>query len=333
MPISQPTHSIQLCFEEVLDRKPVGQCLSGVTQDPLGNLWLVSDESACIERLKPTGKGRYGEHKRYHLDDYFSLPGQIGDEIDLESITFDDGYLWVVGSHARRFPSHEFGHELRAERAKRDPRRCLLGRIPLVDGEPTKLGSDGRLAAMLEIHGRSNRLIEELKEDPYISPYLQLPSKANGLDIEGLAVRGNRILLGLRGPVLLNQAILLEILLKPSKRDPSLLRLQKLDRFRYRRHFLNLDGLGIRSLQFHQDDLLILAGPTMSCEGPYRIYVLPDSDLGSGKAHEIFEIPSHREGDNAEGIVPVDGGVLVVYDRPIPARVDHAKVKADIFSL
>lgn len=39
--------------------------------------------------------------------------------------------------------------------------------------------------------------------DPHFAPYLAIPGKGNGFDIEGLAVDGQRLFLGLRGPVLL----------------------------------------------------------------------------------------------------------------------------------
>ena len=46
---------------------------------------------------------------------------------------------------------------------------------------------------------------------------MRLPSKDNGLDIEGLAVLGNRVYLGLRGPVLRGRAIILELELEESE--------------------------------------------------------------------------------------------------------------------
>jgi Protein of unknown function (DUF3616) len=340
MPTATPAQTIELHFDDVLDRKPIGQCLSGIAFGPDRSLWAVSDESACIERLRSHDSAGYRDHRRYHLDDFFALPGPVGDEIDLEAIAYDEGDLWVVGSHARRFPKKEFGHELRANRAIRATRRCLIGRIPLVDGEPVSSAPDGRIASVVSFTKRGNLLTDALNDDPFLAPYLELPSKANGLDIEALAVHGHRVALGLRGPVLHEQAVLLELIVKPRNSEPREFRLRKLDgERRYRRHFLNLDGLGFRSMAFHNDDLLILAGPTMGHDGPFRVFVLPESDFGSGKAHEILEIPSGRDCDRPEGIAPVtlaDGspGLAVVYDTPSPTRAPHLpSVTADLFRL
>ena len=66
-------------------------------------------------------------------------------------------------------------------------------------------------AASLEKMNGHNQLIEALAEDEHLGPFLQmgLPSKDNGFDIEGLAVQGNQVFLGLRGPVLRGWAIIL----------------------------------------------------------------------------------------------------------------------------
>src|SRR3546814_4598583 len=96
---------------------------------------------------------------------------------------------------------------------------------------------------------------------------MEVPSKENGFDVEGLAVRGSRVFLGLRGPVLRGWATVVELDLKTPK--PGRLKLRRIgaDGESYRKHFLDLDGLGIRELVFDGDDLLVLAGPTMDLDG------------------------------------------------------------------
>ena len=42
----------------------------------------------------------------------------------------------------------------------------------------------------------------------------------------------------------------------------------------YKKHFLDLNGMGIRELCLHGKDLIILAGPTMSLEGAMQIFRL-----------------------------------------------------------
>ena len=50
-----------------------------------------------------------------------------------------------------------------------------------------------------------------LAGEPLLRPFLPIPSKDNGLDIEGITARGDRVLLGLRGPVLRGIALVAEL--------------------------------------------------------------------------------------------------------------------------
>ncbi|MFO0119910.1 MAG: DUF3616 domain-containing protein, partial [Cyanobium sp.] len=54
-------------------------------------------------------------------------------------------------------------------------------------------------------------LSQVLAADPLIAPFLKIPSKENGLDIEGIAARAERLLVGLRGPVLRGIALVLDL--------------------------------------------------------------------------------------------------------------------------
>ncbi|MEO0804655.1 MAG: DUF3616 domain-containing protein [Cyanobacteria bacterium J06642_2] len=145
-----------------------------------------------------------------------------------------------------------------------------------------------------------------------MGPFLQmgLPSKDNGFDIEGLAVCGNRVFIGLRGPVLRGWALLLELRVETSA--PGTLNLAAPDDgVLYRKHFLDLNGLGIRELCLHGKDLIILAGPTMTLTGAMQIFLLENaieherdtlSDLASGKLTVLFDLPFTMGSDNAEGL-------------------------------
>ena len=132
-----------------------------------------------------------------------------------------DGFLWVVGSHGlkRKNAKPDKDH---AENAKRlakvalDGNRRLLACLPIeldARGEPclVRQAQDGRRALRLEGDSQTNLLTRALADDPHFGPYMAIPGKDNGLDIEGLAVDGHRLLLGLRGPVLRGWSALLEI--------------------------------------------------------------------------------------------------------------------------
>ena len=184
----------------------------------------------------------------------------------------------------------------------------------------------------LKGNAKHNLLTEALANDPHFGPYMAIPGKDNGFDIEGLAVDGRRLLLGLRGPVLRGWSALLEI---ETETQGDQLRLAPLDDsgLLIRKHFLELDGLGVRDLHFCGDDLYILAGPTMVLNGDIRVFKWPGakSVLAANREPIRFEsaltesivLPHGRGTNRAEAICdlpPVLAGGkpswLVLYDAP-----------------
>lgn len=332
--------------------------LSAITRTPDGHLWVGSDEFITIERLTPMGDGIYGGHKTFHLKDYINLFDHES-EIDIEGLDYADGYLWVVGSHSlKRNKTKGKKPKKDIERLteiERDPNRYLLARVPVLNGElvPTYARSEDDeetlTAANLEQVNGHNQLMEVLAEDEHLGPFLQmqLPSKDNGFDIEGLAVKGNQVFLGLRGPVLRGWAIILELELETT--DPGTLTLKQLeDGGFYRKHFLDLNGQGIRELCLHDGDLIILAGPTMDLEGAMQMFCLENVldhsndtlwSQESGALTVLFDLPFTIGSDHAEGLTLIpclgyDDGLMVVYDSPDQSRLTCKKsVFADIFRL
>lgn len=315
-------------------------------------LWLGSDESAHLEAFTLTD-GQGCQHRTLSVADYIALPDGPGQEIDIEGLAYQPPYLWLVGSHSlkRKRPKLEHSPDknlARLHEVVAEPNRYLLGRIPLIDGQlhpfcpdPTT-PSRTLTAATLKWHRHGNQLTKALRQDPQLRPYLkgQIPGKENGFDIEGMAVLGDRILLGLRGPVLRGWAILLEISLKDHK--PGLLKLRHIgeDGQPYRKHFVYLEGLGIRDLHVQGEDLLILAGPTMDHPGPARLFRLPQVRqtlaLSLSTPSPLLTISGGLAHDKAEGLTLLpDNSALVVYDSPAAQRVDWgaATVLADVFTL
>lgn len=355
--------------------KPLRDGLSVAVQSG-PTLWLANDETISVERLSfqgrdPAGTYHYGAHRTFPLTDYLSLPipsTEQVEEVDVEGLAIHDGYLWVVGSHSLKRKKVKSGESIRknfkrlADADENQPgNRYLLARIPLVsEGDSFTLtkqtmGEDGRLrtAAQLPATAESNLLTLALRKDEHLRNFLAIPGKDNGFDIEGLAVAGNRVFLGLRGPVLRGWAVVLEI--EVENADSSTLRLKAInpanphnpDHPTYRKHALQLDGLGIRDLTVQGDDLLILAGPTMDLDGPVTLYRWPggarpagESLVFRGQLVTLRPIPFGQGDDHAEGMTLFQPGgqaatsVLVVYDATAAGRkVGENGVKADIFSL
>ena len=316
-------------------------------------LWVVGDEACGLDRLRlldPVGLEvlRFGEARNFPLAGLLDLPGAADEEADLEGLAVADGYLWVVGSHGLKRKNARPDRE-HADNAKRlakvalDGNRRLLACLPIepdAQGEPclVRQAQDGRRALRLKGNAQMNLLTQALADDPHFGPYMAIPGKDNGFDIEGLAVDGRRLLLGLRGPVLRGWSALLEI--EVEARGDSL-RLVPLDDSgtMVRKHFLQLDGLGVRDLHFSGDDLYILAGPTMVLNGEIRVFKWPAArqSLAAHQEPVRFEaaltesvsLPHGRGTNRAEAICDLPPALagrrpswLVLYDAPGADRRD-----------
>jgi hypothetical protein len=331
--------------------------ISAVLLSPEKHLWLGSDETSTIERLNPIDAKNFAEHKQYQVTDFISLPAPSSDEIDIEGLAYDDYYLWFVGSHSYKRKNAKTG-KTDAKNVQRlatittEPNRYILGRIPLVNGElvassPHPKDSTRQLsAAKLEVTPMGNLLMEALADDAHLGTFIKamIPGKDNGFDIEGIEVLENRVFLGLRGPVLRGWAIILEVELEES--SPGLLKLSPTGENGkgYKKHFIFLNGLGIRDLCCDGQDLLILAGPTMDLDGPVQVYRLKAGfDFQADILHKpelVLEIPYGNRDDHAEGItlfgdVLGKPSLLVVYDSPSKTKrvVGDTDILADVFAI
>ena len=361
---AEPTRSVLLHFDPEHDDTAdaqdvlVGQ-LSSVTR--VGrDLWLASDEANSLERLSPLGIDAFGRHRPFALGDVLELPGALDDEIDVEGLDHDGGYLWIVGSHSMKRRKADAGKNsakqvARLAEVRSDGNRSLLARVPVAQGD------DGGSALFREVEGRTaarlmggrdgNVLTDALRTDAHLGAFLPIPGKDNGFDVEGIAVRGDRVFLGLRGPVLRGWAIVLELLLVETA--TGLLSLVPLDGARalYRKHFLDLRGLGVRELCADGDDMLVLAGPTMDVDGPAGVFrwrnaFEADGDTLTGRddLEQVAELPygtgQDGECDHPEGMTPwtsADGRaseLLIVYDAPHRRRIEgDGRVRADVFAV
>jgi hypothetical protein len=314
-------------------------------------MFLGSDEGVCIERLSRSEAG-WASHQRFSLDAILDL--EASSEADIEGLAEDDGWLWVLGSHARTRPKIGKGDDdridLDAFSTLKDTRpRCLLARLPLAsdpDAPQTMLpvSADGdRRAGMLRQTKRGNRLARMMSDSALLKPFTRIAAKEGGVDLEGIAVAGGRIAIGMRGPVIQTYAVLLEfeIVAKPSGRLTIAGPLHK--------RLLELDGLGIRDLKRDGPDLLILAGPTTGLDGPCAIYrwndwlgdpARDDRIVRRHRPERIIDLPFGRGDDHPEGLVLVAGPggereVVVVCDSPAAGRIDAASrsVRCDRFRL
>lgn len=322
-------------------------------------LWIAGDETATIERLVADDADEPAEYAGEHtfrLADYVDLPGEDADEeADIEGLARHGHFLWAVGSHSlrrKRIKSHHAGDKAlrRLGRVEGQANRQILIRLPVVDvdGLPTPMREivvDGRTHRASQLDKRDG-LRTLLRHDEHLAPFLAIPGKDNGLDIEGIAVYGDRVYLGLRGPVLRGWAFVLELRAYVDPDEPGRLRLREFaDGRAYRKHVLRLDGLGVRDLCPDGDDLLVLAGPTMDLDGPVRVYrwhgahrvEMPATVRGAALAREL-EITYGEGDDHAEGLAligrPGEKLAMIVFDSPAAARLTaDGAVIADVIRL
>ncbi|QAY78461.1 DUF3616 domain-containing protein [Sphingosinicella sp. BN140058] len=341
----QPAAQVTLRFGDVAD-EVIENLSAGTRLDD--TLFVAADEQAQIERLTRSQQD-WSAHQRFSIERL--LPVAFPDEeADIEGLAADHGWLWVVGSHARTRPKPEKAPDscidLAALADLKDTRpRALLGRIPLIeqDGRWTPVARDGtRRAGILKQGRHGNAVAKAFRRDPLLRPFTRIPAKEGGIDVEGIAVCGDRVVLGMRGPVIATHAVLIEFTIRGRK--SGMLQLADAPV----RRLLALEGLGIRDLKRCGDDLLILAGPTTGLSGPCALYRWrnwvndPPHDPDRVRLHRperICELPFGRGADHPEGLALWDDDgdgarqILVICDSPAAARVTGKALLADVFRL
>jgi hypothetical protein len=331
---------------------------------------VASDEATSVERLSTSDNLTFNRHRSFPLGDLVRLPAlgtDFDQEVDIEGMEFQDDFLWVVGSHSAKRKNIKKVKNGNADNGPKQIKRLarietagnryLLARIPMVSNAQTgevelSASSGARQSAQLPGGVDTNALTDAIKGagkgqgDPHLAPFMDIPGKDNGFDIEGLAIAGERAFIGLRGPVLRGWATILEVAFKPDAGSHLGLKDIGPDGRLYRKHFLQLKGLGLRDMFFAGTDLIMLAGPTMNLSGP--IIVLKwegaansnsESLVRSGDLKMLFTVPHGDGNDHAEGMtmMPADGTparVLIVYDSPANHRIVGSNgIRADVFRL
>ena len=81
-------------------------------------------------------QGDFGDHTSFELKETLRLPGPAKEEIDIEGLDVDGGYLWLIGSHSAKRKKVEDDKPM-AENLERlgtiemEGNRFTLARVPL----------------------------------------------------------------------------------------------------------------------------------------------------------------------------------------------------------
>ncbi|PSB37208.1 DUF3616 domain-containing protein [Aphanothece minutissima] len=323
LPLAVPTHQrlLELSPAKDTEAEELRQNLSAlVALDRV--LWLGGDEGRSLYRLDRLGDHHYGNLSAVKLRDFGLAGGKDDGESDLEGLARDGDRLWMVGSQSLR-------------RRKYD---ATAGSLKLHDRQSRNAHVLGCLRLAFDAAEGRDALTQALASDRRIAPFLAIPIKDNGLDIEGIAARGERVLVRLRGPVLRGIALVLDLRLGGLDGDGPTLSLEA-----HRCRYLSLSGLAVRDLAVvpGSDDVLVLAGPTMDLAGPCYLHRWrnalgpqgspPKDGVTLETTEPLLWIRDGRPGrpgqgsDKPEGLdVQRRGDQLlawVAYDDPVAARI------------
>lgn len=346
-----PKHTVRLNFQDSATiqqvEKPIHRDLSCIVL--AGNTMFVAcDETSGVDRLIRSDKG-FDHHRHIRLDDIVSLPNGPDGEMDIEGLAVEGGWLWVLGSQSLKRGKGQDGDSNEASLDELadidwDENRQFLGRFPLVDKEGGlwPVVEDGSRRAAHIRFKRNGRLRRWLRKDRHLGLSLNISSKENGFDVEGIVANGERVWLGLRGPVLGRNAVVLEMEFRTTKSGH--LKPRRIDgRARYRKHFVDTGGMGIRDMKWDGQDLLLITGTVMSGDGPAAILRLSSfaersegGFLAQDDLTQVRLLPYRGKVDHPEGLARWEGNDwIVVYDSPSPERVsdDPPWFDAEVWSL
>ena len=300
-----------------------GRDISGVVN--LGpSLAVCADETSGIQEYEPRQDGKYDA-----LPPFLLPVGNANTELDLEGLAFDAGTLYAVGSRppSRSQPILPNWAQNRValadthDSSKR--RRNVVYRV--------RVGGAGGMTAAGQLD-----LAGIILSDRFLKRFKKVPGQENGIDVEGLAIDGDWLVLGLRGPVLRgNFTPVLRI--KPSGNFKRAKKLKVL--------FVDLDGRGIRGMTRVPTGFLILAGPVGHESQSFRVYhwdgedMVPgermptDGSLSLGRATLLGTVPVSADA-KAEGLTVLSETsdayeLLVVFDSAkdgAPTRFSARKV-------
>jgi hypothetical protein len=220
--------------------------------------------------------------------------------LDGEGVAFADGFFYVIGSHGH---PRGRGHKLYPIRDAAEIEAKIMASSKIV-----RIKADSRDAKTSYV------LRHLIRCDPVLKDFADRRLDENGVTIEGVAVREDRLFAGFRGPVLPDgKAVILSVslaaLFDGAAPDP---RLHRVD-LRHNR--------GVRDLAPWAEGLLVLAGPSGGEKGNYSVFFW---DTSSKDVTRLGRLPDVKSKDGkqqfkAEAILPLDQNagklrILVFFD-------------------
>jgi hypothetical protein len=252
-------------------------------------------------------------------------------ELDAEGVAFDAGHFYVVGSHGRA--RHEKNSKKEDKKKAKNNAKAEASRQIFRIALPASAVDmkTGEIIGKADITP-SSALAAILQGQPELAPFYDKPLEENGVTIEGIAVRDERLFIGLRGPVLGTDAAVLSV------RASAIFDGQPPDA---KLHTLPLEKdtlghpRGIRDLARYRDGFLILAGPvndppddTAIKAGDYAIYFWDRNN----KPSRLVNLKSYGKKTKPEALLPLEGDdarirVLLMFDGPEEGEPTPLEIK------
>ncbi len=266
----------------------------------------VEENENIIQVLKEVGPRHYNVSHHILL---FKGNQKDGKEMDIEGISVEGDMMYIVGSHSCRRKRVKRGKSYKQNRKRFEndqigfeKNRDWLYRLK-IDSE------------IKEVERKRISLRDIIDKDAVLKTFSRIPSKENGVDIEGIVVVREWLCLGFRSPVLRGNYV---PMMKLKFDDPE---------DTYELLYVQLEGRGCRDIAPVVDGFLILAGPVGDGSVAYKLYHWDGKDtiIGKNRSREeagtvmsLGEVPT-PEGGKPEGIAIIEEGttyydVLIVYD-------------------
>lgn len=276
-------------------------------------LVIGSDEAVGTENENYVQVLRRTGANQYNVDhNILVLKGnkEDGKEMDIEGIAVSGHDIYVIGSHScrRKTVKSDEKHKANLKTFSDDEIRQEKNRYALF-----RLTVD---ANAQETKRKQISLRDIIKNDPVLKTFDKIPSKENGIDIEGIAVKDDWLYVGFRGPLFReNYTPVMKLQFDNPKDTYELL-------------FLNLGGRGIRDIASVSGGFLILAGPVGDGPGSYQLYFWDGKDMVPGSNRRVEEVGHVNllgelippEKGKAEGVVVLGStddathDLVIVYD-------------------
>lgn len=235
-------------------------------------------------------------------------------ELDGEGVAYADGYFYVIGSHGAPRKNEK-------NQAKREARIAASSQLVRFRIDSDDITMDGRLKVMPRIETTA-KLRKALAGHADLKNFAEKNLDANGLTIEGVAIKDGILYAGLRAPVLAPGRATVATVPVAALFDgkPGLPELTL--------HSLTVgSGNGIRDLALHKGEFIVLAGSSPELEkgdpGKYFVYRWAGKGDVKGAGAEVPVYPG-QAGDKSkypkpEAILPLEDTsdglrILVIYE-------------------